>query len=54
MSDMSQEEIEKKIRVEFARSGGKTTLKKYGKEHYRELQRKGVEARKKHAIDNKS
>ena len=32
---------------EFARMGGKTTLKKHGKDHFKNISRLGVEARKK-------
>lgn len=32
---------------EFARMGGKTTLKKHGKDHFKNISRMGVEARKK-------
>lgn len=33
--------------TEFARKGGKTTFQKYGKDHFKNLSKKGVEARKK-------
>lgn len=32
---------------EFARMGGKTTLKKHGKDHFKKISQMGVEARKK-------
>ena len=42
--------INKKVREYFAgegRKGGNATLKKHGPAYYKELSRKGVEARKK-------
>jgi len=32
---------------EFARMGGKSTLKKHGKDHFKKISQMGVEARKK-------
>lgn len=31
---------------DFARLGGKTTLKKHGKDHFKNISKKGVEARR--------
>lgn len=37
----------KNIAKQLGREGGKTTLKKYGSEHYRNIQKIGVENRNK-------
>ncbi len=42
---MNEEELQRRAAQAFGRMGGKATLQKYGKEHYQEMQRKGVETK---------
>ena len=40
-----EEKLQQLAAKAFGRKGGKATLQKYGREHYQEMQRKGVETR---------
>lgn len=48
------EEIIKEYRVSIAKKGGEALVKKYGKDYFRELNKKAVESRRKNKLKKQS